>query len=287
MVNALKTRLLPLSCLAALVTLLPAVANAGGAWTHVVEIASSGSVEAEFAYDHQGTNLFRNQHLTIHRAGAVVLDQPVRPVQYGAVWPANFWSHGKSVFVRDLDGDGEPEVFLDLYWGGAHCCEYAQVFTYNAATNAYALTTHIWGDPGVRLADLDHDGLPEFVSGDDRFAYQFTDFGDSSWPVQIWIYLGGGFYEVTQDFPLTIAADARSQWAYAFSRGSTGARKRGVLAAWAADECLLNRCVPAFRRLEALRKSGSFRVRYVCPCDSPRAYLAHLRRFLQRTGYWR
>jgi hypothetical protein len=30
--------------------------------------------------------------------------------------------------VRDLDGDGEPEVLVDFYWGGVHCCFYTDVY---------------------------------------------------------------------------------------------------------------------------------------------------------------
>ena len=33
--------------------------------------------------------------------------------------------------VRDLDGDGEPEVLVDLYTGGAHCCFYTVILRFD------------------------------------------------------------------------------------------------------------------------------------------------------------
>ena len=257
---------------------------------HFVETDSSGAVRAEFSYDHvAGTYRFARPHLTIERMGNVILSVAVRPLDRGyLVQPANFFAHRRSLSVRDLDGGAEPEIALELYSAGAHCCWYTQVYRYAAASNAYSLNTHEWGNAGVRIADLDGDRLPEFLSGDDRFAYEFADFADSAWPIEVRVYRGGRFIDVTRRFPAKIVADARRKWRYAFRRDSNGLRRRGVLAAWAADECLLDRCSHAFRKLEILRRSGRLIVKRACPCDaSPPAYLRHLRRFLRRTGYLR
>jgi hypothetical protein len=75
------------------------------------------------------------------------------------------------------------------------------------------------GNPSSRLLDLNHDGKPECVSGDDRFPYVFTDYADSAWPVRIWSYRGG-FRDVTRLFPSAVLHDARRLWRY------TGARIR-------------------------------------------------------------
>jgi hypothetical protein len=260
-----------------------------GVERHFVETATKGGVRTQFSYDYSQTRFrFSHLHLKIDRAGAALLDSPVRPLHDAYdVQPGSFRA-GKSVSVADLDGSGEPEVVLYLYWGGAHCCWYTQVYRYASATNSYSLSTHIWGNPAARSVDLGHDGRPEFVSGDDRFPYEFADFADSSWPVSIWAYRAGTFTNVTRRFPATIRADARRQWGAAFSRHNAGRTKRGVLAAWAADECLLGRCGFAFRRLESLRKGGQLGLKDACCGErSPREYLAHLRRFLKRTGYLR
>ena len=263
----------------------------GAAARTVVETAKSGDVVARlsFAYN-ASTYRFSRLHVTISRGGAIVVDTPLRPLPppyyTSEIIPEGYSAHRKSIFTRDLDGDGEPEVYLELYSGAAHCCDYTQVYRYVASAEGYSLRTHVWGNVGVFVTDLNRDRVPEFESADDRFSYEFTDFADSSWPVQIWAYRNGDFTDVTRQFPAVIAADARRQWRYAFGRDSNGPRRRGVLAAWAADECLLRRCGEAFRRLETLRKKRRLDVRSLCPCDrSARAYLLHLRRFLRRTGY--
>jgi hypothetical protein len=253
----------------------------------VVEQASKGVVQAQFSYDFNPASFrFSNERLRIERAGTVLVDSPVRPLSKEYEAAPGYFRSKKSISVADLDGDGEPEVALYLYLGGAHCCWYTQVHWYSSATDRYSLRTHVWGNPAARIVDLDHDGVAEFVSGDDRFSYEFTDYADSSWPVRIWDYRSGAFSEVTRRFPAAIRKDAARQWRVAFSRGSNWVRKRGVLAAWAADKCMLGHCTHSFHELEALRRAGRLTGRGACPCDpSARTYLAHLRRFLRRTGY--
>jgi hypothetical protein len=281
----MKRSALAAAAAAAIVTAVAAGASSAPlAVRHVLETAQSGSIAAEFSYDYDSTAYtFANERLAIRRAGAVVRDGPIAGAS--ATYepePANYFEHGSSVVVRDLDGDGEPEVLLDLYSGGAHCCEFSQVYRY--AGGGYRVTTHTWWNPGVRLRDLDHDGLLEFVSGDNRFAYEFTDYADSAWPVKIWIYRGGRFRNVTQRYPAKIAADAATLWRWAFSRQQRG-DNYGFLAAYAGDECALGRCAHAFARLETLRRAG--RLRGHADDGSPSPYLMHLRRFLRETGYIR
>jgi hypothetical protein len=272
--------------LVALAMALAALALTGSATAanrHVVETAVDGNVEADFSYDYNAQSYrFTNPHLTIRRGGAVLLDEDLKPVtSYSEVDPARYFNHQKSVAVRNLDVDPEPEIVLHLWWGGAHCCWYTQVYRFDQMANDYVLTRHIFGNADYRARDLDHDGRPEFVSGDDRFAYQFTDFADSSWPVQVWRYRAGRFDDVTRSFPTLARRDARRQWHWALAR-----RYRtdnvGVLAAWTADECLLRHCDSAFRQLEVLRREHHLGLGWD---KTAKAFLRHLHKFLRRTGY--
>jgi hypothetical protein len=268
-----------LAALAAASVTLVLASSAGAATRHVVETAAAGTVRADFAYD----CCFANLHLTISRNGSVLLDEAIQPpIRDEEIQPARYFAHKKSLAVRDLDGGGEPEVMLDLYTGGAHCCWYTEVYHYSAAGNSYVLTTHGWGNVEYRLSDLDHDGLPELVSGDDRFAYVFTDFAGSSFPLQIWHYRGA-FDDVTRRFPARIRRDARRQWHWALAK-PTRTDNRGYLAAWTADRCLLRHRAAAFKRLDLLRRRGQIAKGWD---RTPRRYLRHLRRFLHRTGYLR
>jgi hypothetical protein len=253
---------------------------------HVVETAMEGSVQAELSYDFKTPYEFTKTRVTIKRNGTVLADQALKPIA-GAIEivPAKFFDHRQSVAVRNLDADGEPEVVLDLYSGGAHCCWYLEAYQYVTAANSYQPTTHVFGNAEYRTADLNHDGLPELVTGDDRFAYVFTDFADSSFPVQILRYRSGRFVDVTRRFPARIRRDARRQWRWALAKGRRH-DNAGFLAAWTADQCLLGHSVSAFRQLNSLRRQGRIGVDPIGD-RTVRHYLGHLRRFLRRTGYLR
>ena len=162
-----------LVALAMALAALTLTGSATAANRHVVETAVDGNVEADFSYDYNAQSYrFTNPHLTIRRGGAVLLDEDLKPVtSYSEVDPARYFNHQKSVAVRNLDVDPEPEIVLHLWWGGAHCCWYTQVYRFDQMANHYVLTRHIFGNADYRARDLDHDGRPEFMSGDDRFAY--------------------------------------------------------------------------------------------------------------------
>ena len=115
---------------------------------------------------------------------------------------------GGAVRVRDLDRDGEPEVLVDLYSGGAHCCFYTDVYRYVARSRTYRPTVGYWGDLSPRLADLGGDGRPEFRTGDDRFAYVFGSFAASAFPIRILRFDHGRFVDVTRHFPRLVRRDA-------------------------------------------------------------------------------
>jgi hypothetical protein len=97
---------------------------------------------------------------------------------------------------------------------------------------------HDWGNDGYRAVDIDGDGTLEFQIGDDRFAYVFTDFADSYFPLQIWNLQDGRLVQTTRSFAGAIRADARTLKA-AYIRSRRVGDVRGVLAAYVADEALL------------------------------------------------
>src|ERR1700735_4360138 len=74
----------------------------------------------------------------------------------------------------------------------------------------YAPTERDFGDPGDEIVDLDHNGHYEFLTADDWFAYEFTDFAASGLPIEILTFSGGRFHNVTRSYPKLIAKDAAS-----------------------------------------------------------------------------
>ena len=182
--------------------------------------------------------------------------------------------------MRDLDGDSEPEVLLDLYSGGAHCCFSSAIYRYSGAS--YQRHTHSWGNLRYRIADLNHDRKQEFISGDDRFAYAFSSFAFSGFPIQIWSYQGGSFSNVTRRYPALIRQDAAKQWRAYGSLRRQHYEVGGVLAAWAADKYQLHQGRAASKKLAAIARSGRLTSNY-----RPSVYLRQVKRFLARLGYIR
>ena len=186
----------------------------------------------------------------------------------------------RSITVRDLDGDSEPEVLLDLYSGGAHCCFSSAIYRFSGVS--YERHTHSWGDLLYRIADLNHDGKQEFISGDGRFAYAFSSFAFSGFPIQIWSYQGGSFSNVTRRYPATDPTGCRQAVASLPLAPTPALEVGGVLAAWAADKYQLHQGRAASKKLAAIARSGRLTSNY-----RPSVYLRQVKRFLARLGYIR
>lgn len=191
-----------------------------------------------------------------------------------------------SVHVRDLDADGELEVWVDTYSGGAHCCLDSRFFRWVPSRAAYTATKHPWRDIGYQRRRLDPDTRPELVSADARFGYMFTAFAASAFPVQIWHFDRGRMIDVTRSYPSRIERDADELWrVYRRFRGPQS-DPRGVLAAWLATQYLLDREEEGWVRLESIRKRGELGPRPdLAGWPQGRAYLRELRRFLVKLGY--
>jgi hypothetical protein len=234
--------------------------------------AQSGSVQATIAYNKTTTT-----RLTITRGGASLYDAvPKLEGCGGSPCAPSGFSGDPPLRVLDLDGDGEPEVVYSAYTGGAHCCSIVDVFQLNAAGNGYAATEQNFFDPGFRLKDLDGDGRPEWLTGDDAFAYRFTAYAFSGLPIQILRFGAGAFTDVTDSFPAQIKADAK-RWLkrYKRVRHAKDGTQLGVLAPWAADEYRLGRRTKALAFIREQVNAGFVKARFVPRLDH----------FLRKLGY--
>jgi hypothetical protein len=247
------------------------------------EHASNGDVSATFSYRYDASSVvaeYADLRLRISRAGKALHDGSVSAaICGGSCWPAS----SDALSVLDVEGSGEPDVLLNLYSGGAHCCYLVQVFRYDPTERTYEKIEHVWGDPGYALKRLDKGGPLEFVSADDRFAYEFAAYAFSGLPLEIFQLRDGRFIDVTREYPKLIGRDAAGWWK-SYLAGAKGSFALGYLAAWAADEYNLERradVAQTLKRLKAaheLRSSSGFG-----PGGS--AFIAHLERFLAQAGY--
>jgi|SRR5579884_347642 len=251
--------------------LVPASAQAA------TQTASRGGVVATITY-HGRYPLIKGLRIKITVGGKLGYEQAV-DIKNCTPYCAPADLRGGSVKILDLEGDGRLEVVLEATSAGAHCCFYDQVYTPGAG-GGYSVTTRDFANSGAALRDLSHDRRTEFVTADNAFAYEFADYAESGMPIEILRFTGGGdvagrFVDVTRHYPALIRRDARQWWkAYEYDRYSG---RRGLIAAWAADEYNLGRRAAANRTL-----SREVRAHHISAHFAKR-----LRAFLKRQGYAR
>ena len=260
------------------------------------ETDTSGQVTAGLSYDYKktefGTYDFSALHVTITRAGVVLLDQDVADVCDACEgWPASGAQKSlSSVTVRDLDADGEPEVLVDLYSGGANCCWYSISYRFDEVQNKYIAKVL---RPGLSfpytLKDIDRNGIPEFQTVDYRFAYKYGSNADTPRPVRIFNWDAGKLVDVTVAFPRVAAVDAADMYkGYLHYRKVKDVNVRGLLAAYLADSYNAGNGRVAWRRVVAAYRRGDVDRKFAGDAGPHgKAYLTSLRRFLKKLGYLR
>jgi hypothetical protein len=225
-----------------------ALANDAGSVTH-----TAGAVSATLEWDKADLGI-GNPRLFVTRAG-VRYDQPIADICI-VVPDAGIEDASQSaVKVADLNGDGEPEILVDVFSGGAHCCVTTRLLSWNGATG-YATKDIFWGDLGYVLEDADGDGRQELVGADPRFSAAFTAYAGSGFPPQVLaVGAGGVVSDVTRAFPKLVRADAAKRLKV-LRKARRGDDVRGIAAAYVADEYLLGRGMVGTRELDRLQRKG-------------------------------
>jgi hypothetical protein len=267
----------------AVAALAPAAAQA----RTTTETRTFHGVTATFSFRGASPN-YSKLHLRITRAGATLLDAPVRSRTCGTPCaPGSLSGRSGSLHVVDLEHNGTTDVLLDLFSGGVHCCWIEQIFTVTPGSATVRKTERDFGDPGAQLVDLRHNGRLEFLTADDRFAYAFTSYAASGLPLEILTYARGHYVNVTRHFRGRLRKDAADWLALYRSLGRQGWQDTvGVIAAWAADEDLLGHSAYVASYLDHEAALG-----HLNSADPTvpggRRYVTALDRFLRRLGYLR
>ncbi len=273
--NILKHRLARISLLAT-VPIVWGVAVLSMAATPspwVKKTAIAGNVKAVLSYERSSSApRFRNVRLKIFQNGQRVYNEAIPRDQVDDQVLAE---QADTAFqVRDLDQDGQPEIIVDLFTGGTHCCTYSQIYRFDPAIGNYQAIQHKWGNSFYQLVDFDQDGQPEFQSRDDRFTGKFTSFAASANPLQIWRFEQGQMVDRTKAYGLQVEASA-SQHLLALQRVSgRPSDAKGVIAAYMADRYSLNQGDDSWKLMKTLYQG-----------DDQQRFLAEVEQFLQQTGY--
>ena len=220
-----------LALASALALLGPAIAAADKAGSVT---ASGGAVQATLSWQAADFGV-KDPQLIIVRAGAPLFDgSPLADAgvcSVGCIYaPSKDYT---PLHVADLGGDVEPEVVVDSYTGGAHCCIVSDVLYFTGA--AYARAEHNWGSYGYALKDLNGDGHPELDGYDAAFEDAFTSHAASFEPPLVLAYdptAAGALRDVTRAFPAVIRKNVKEALhivAVTRAPARRDARRRGEL----------------------------------------------------------
>ncbi|HUN21534.1 MAG TPA: hypothetical protein PK299_00220 [Anaerolineales bacterium] len=143
----------------------------------------------------QTDNGFSEDFLTIQ-----IPDQPLQQIE-------NFTGYG-SMTGQDLTADGYPEVVVEGFTGGAHCCFSTHVFS-TAPTNTQEILALGPSQCGSgSFEDLDNDGVFEFLTCEDRFDYLYCPYAASPHPAVVLHYSAeSGYQPASPDFAGRVLLD--------------------------------------------------------------------------------
>ncbi|MCW2922871.1 MAG: repeat-containing protein [Thermoleophilia bacterium] len=277
----MRTPLRLVTVLVLAITCLVLAAGSASAATQT-ETATRGTVTATFTFEQPEQYQATDLHLRVDRAGVTVLDGPVaiKDCEQPYCWPNGLYSGSKvelpALRVIDLDGDHEPEVLISVFTGGAHCC--TKLRLYRFVNGTYRAVDRDFGNVTARLVDLDHNGVVEFLSTDDRFNYQFTSYAASFAPIQVLDFRAGRYLDVSKHFPLLLRRDAKVALAYIRQQCKPGTEDGDTLgewAAWTADQYRLGARTAALGTLRREQAKGC-----IMGDDHVATYVTRLDRFL-------
>ena len=245
------------------------------------QVAKAGFVRATLSWDVRYSveglpQLNDKVHLRIQRQGQIRLDRELGTRAVGQGYPGSV-----VLSVRRLERGSEPQVIVDVWNGGNHCCWRSLVFGFRGSR--YRMVDHEgWG----KWRDLDSDRFFELVGQDEAF-FRLGPLAGEFGPVRVWSYRRGLFRNTTRKFPSAIKANAKYAWSdYLQERaGNYAGDVRRPLAVWLADQYLLGRGESAWLKLRAAYESAGTAGCQLTGIPCGEAFFVYLRDFLDRRGY--
>lgn len=106
----------------------------------------------------------------------------------------------------DITGEGYPDLVIQTFSGGAHCCFSWTVYELGETLNKVLQSPD--SNCEGELKDLDADGKMEFITCDDLFAYKYCCFASSPLVKVVMKYESGrGYVPASPQFPEEYAED--------------------------------------------------------------------------------
>lgn len=256
-------------------------AGAGGKPRKLVRVVKrQGSITATLTYARGPNGLLAVSRptLSVREHGRLVLRRLICPPQLGDRRDCA-WGTGPALALRRVTAGRQPSAVLNLYTGGNTCCTVTLVglLGHRPHWTEHRFTTYAAN--GRRIH-----GRYDFSSADGRFYCTFTACAGSTDPIQVWtISRAGRFQDATRTVPGLVRVDARRLTRSL--RPSHHQTPEGTLAAWCADQYLLNRGLRCTDRLHYDLAHGYLRGSE--GNERGRPFVRDLNRDLHRWGYKR
>ncbi|MBF2079102.1 MAG: hypothetical protein IGR76_11440 [Synechococcales cyanobacterium T60_A2020_003] len=142
------------------------------------------------------------------------------------------------VSLNDLDNDGNAEVIVETYSGGAHCCTTFLIYSWQGSDFAKTETGFLDGGGGV-FEDIDGDGRAEFSTFDQSFLYAFSSYAGSFPPSLILSFQDGQFQDVTLNYTDQLRSTAWRMYENILQAEQQDYEINGVLAGYVAQKIRL------------------------------------------------
>ncbi|RPI15638.1 MAG: hypothetical protein EHM58_13710 [Ignavibacteriae bacterium] len=111
-----------------------------------------------------------------------------------------------SINEYDLEGNGKKQIIIEYYTGGAHCCTYLAISQLKE-NSLVILDTLFLGNVSYQILDLDNNGKKEILTMNDMFAYAFTNFAQSQFPIAIYQFRNNKLKFVNDEFEKVVLKD--------------------------------------------------------------------------------
>jgi hypothetical protein len=245
-------------------------------------VAKSGETSATLTYTTYGPYNARGRFsLAITRRNQVFTVYPARTAPGGPFAnPVVEIGRNAPLTVRDLDGNGEPEVIVTVNTAADTCTCIDFIYSFDQATNKYTYSTFEY--LGSQLRAIGPRGLPEFVTEDQSFRCVFASCVASWDPVRIMRFIHGRVVNETGQHLDLVLEERESIWSLISkpTHKGAGSEVNGLLASWLADSCRLpHECAAAWRRAWHLYRDGRL------DPGSGYLYLQQVRQLLLTNGY--
>ncbi len=122
------------------------------------------------------------------------------------IYSAIFIGRIDSIHADNLNKEGQTNIFVDNFSGGAHCC--FNVYLGYISDNSFTISDSLsLGNSDYEIKDLNGDEMREVFAYNDVFAYAFTNYAQSEFSPLVFTVENNKFINVTSKFPGVINSD--------------------------------------------------------------------------------